>query len=106
MEVYKRSDLLFDDYEWTEPLTHVKLQGAPDRNLFMRYEGNEILYMINYACEAMNYTSRADAERIEALLHDKLPIDIRSQSSVFQWLRKEYDAYKREGVIEENKIAE
>lgn len=106
MAVYNRSDLLFDDYEWTEPLSHVKLQGTPDRNLFMRYEGYEILYMINYACETMNAVSKADAGRIETLLHEKLPIDIRSQNSVFQWLQKEYNAVINEEVAEENKTAE
>ena len=39
MDIYDRKDLLFDDYEWTEPLTHVKLQGSPDRNMFNRNEG-------------------------------------------------------------------
>lgn len=91
MAVYHREDLLFNDYEWNESASHVKLQGTPDRNLFMRYEGNEILYMINHACEIMGCTSKTEAGRMEMLLHDKLPLDIKSQNRVFVWLQKEYN---------------
>lgn len=91
MAVYYKEDLLFNDYEWNESVTHIKLQGSPDRNLFMRYEGYEILYMINYACEVLGCTSKTDAGRMEMLLHEKLPLDTKSQNSVFTWLRKEYN---------------
>jgi len=90
MGIYSRSDLLFNDYEWNEPHTHVKFQGEPDRNMFMRYEGNAMLYMINYACDIMNCRTKTEAGRIEILLHEKLPLEVRSQASVFHWLQKEY----------------
>jgi hypothetical protein len=92
MAIYYKEDLLFSDYEWNEAISHVKLQGSPDRNLFIPHEGNQMLYMINYACEIMSYTSKTDAGRMEILLHEKLPSDIKSQNRVFAWLQKEYNA--------------
>jgi len=88
MIVYKKNDLVYTDYEWTEPII-TKLTGSPDRNLFKRYEGHEVLYMINYTCETKGLTSKEDAELIEKLLHESMPFDIKSQNSVYQWLEKE-----------------
>jgi hypothetical protein len=96
MAVYYKSDLLFNDYVWNESAEHVKLQGVPDRNMFMRYEGNEILYMINYACEMMECKSKAEAGRMEILLHEKLPLEVRSQNRVYSWLQKEYNMVLKE----------
>ena len=87
---------MFNDYEWNESAEHVKLQGVPDRNLFMRHEGNEVLYMINYACKIMDCMSKTDAGRMERLLHEKLPLEVRSQNSVFTWLQKEYNMALKE----------
>ena len=96
MAIYNKSDLLFNDYTWNESAEHVKLQGVPDRNMFMRYEGNEILYMINYACETMDCKSKTEAGRMEILLHEKLPLEVKSQNSVYSWLQKEYNLVLKE----------
>ena len=96
MAIYNRSDLLFNDYEWNESSDHVKLQSVPDRNLFMRHEGNEVLYMINYACETMDCKSKTEAGRMEILLHEKLPLEVKSQNSVYSWLQKEYNLVLKE----------
>lgn len=92
MLLYQKHDLLFNDYDWTTLADHVKFQGAPDRNMFVRHEGNDVLYMINYFCNVMDYKTKTHAGRIEMLIHDKMPIEIKSQKSVFQWLQKEYIA--------------
>jgi|KBSMisStaDraftv2_1062788.scaffolds.fasta_scaffold67335_5 hypothetical protein len=92
MDIYDRKDLLFDDYEWTEPLTHVKLQGSPDRNMFNRNEGYNVLYIINYACGILNCKTKIEAGRMEILLHEKLPLEVKSQNSVSSWLINTYSA--------------
>ena len=90
MLLYEKDDLVFKDYDWSNAADHTKFQGDPDRNLFMRNEGNDVLYMINYVCTLLNYTSKKDAGNMEILIHEKLPFSIRSQNSVFNWLKKEY----------------
>jgi len=56
----------------------------------------EILYMINYACEAMDCKSKTEAGRMEILLHEKLPLEVKSQNSVYSWLQKEYNLVLKE----------
>lgn len=90
MAIYQKEDLLFSDYDWKNASDHVKFNGMPDRNMFVRYEGNDVLYMINCVCAAMNDTSRQHAANIERLIHEKLPIEIKSQNSVFNWLQENY----------------
>jgi len=86
----RKEDLLFNDYNWETEPDNAIFQGEPDRNMFHRNEGNDVLYMINYFCSVMNYDSKIHAGKMEILIHEKMPFDIKSQNSVFNWLKKEY----------------
>lgn len=78
-------------YSWTAiPGDDPRITGEPDSTMFNRHEGYEVLYMINKCMEKWNLSSVADGEKIERLIKEKLPSDVRSQKNVFEWLDKNY----------------
>lgn len=84
MSVYKKSDMVYDDYSWTTcGSDDPKISGEPDSTLFNRKEGYEVLYLINKIA-----SSKSEGEKIEKLIHDKLPSDIRKQSEVKKWIKE------------------
>jgi len=91
-----KPDLFFYDYEWNDSKTPNKLMGVPDRNLYHRFGGADVLYMINYTCEALECKTKRDAVQLEMLLHEKLPLELTSQNSVFAWLVKNYHLIRQE----------
>jgi hypothetical protein len=92
MILYQKTDLLYNDYEWNNTADDVKFQGEPDRTTFTRHDGNDVLYIINFICQRMKYISKEHAGRIEMLIHDKLPLEVKSQKSVFNWIQNNYTA--------------
>lgn len=87
MIFYEQADMVYADYNWTASMKEsTKLINQPDRNLFNRHEGYEILYIINVLGEIVGRTSKTDGNKMERLLHEKLPLDIKSQWTVCKWL--------------------
>ena len=92
MKFYSKDDLQFDDYTWeATPSDSHKLQNFPDRNQFNSAEGYEVLYLINTIAEMTGLTSNSDCQRIETLIHDKLPIGRMSQVTAAKWLREQLE---------------
>lgn len=90
MATFNRGDLMYT-YSWTAiPGDDPRITGEPDSTMFNRHEGYEVLYMINKCMEKWNLSSVADGEKIERLIKEKLPSDVRSQKNVFEWLDKNY----------------
>lgn len=92
MNLYTKTDLIFQDYYWTTTEDASKLNGDPDRNLFTSTEGNEVLYMVNCLMKDTGLTAREDGEMIERLIHDKLPIGKQSQVTAKRWLQEKMEA--------------
>ena len=57
MLLYKKDDLVFNNYDWSNTADPAKSQGNPARNIFIRNECNDVLYMINFTSTLMNRTS-------------------------------------------------
>lgn len=80
-----KSGLIYENYSWTaygddDP----KVTGEPDRTLLNRKEGYEIFYFIN---------KMASIYKLEKMIHDQLPGDIRSQKNVKTWIIENWDNY-------------
>jgi hypothetical protein len=93
--VFKKEDLSEIDYSWNKNLTDEnKLNiSEPSRRLFDRYNGNHILYMINYFADTVQRISLKEARTLERLLRDKLPLGVKSELSVFRWLVNCYTCF-------------
>lgn len=85
-----KSDLQFK-YSWTTtPGDDPKLRGEPDSNLFNRGEGYEVLYLINKLLKKRSLSSKSDAQKLEKMIKDDLPGDVRSQEKVMAWLENNF----------------
>lgn len=62
------------------------LIGNPDRALFNRNERYEVLSMIQGVVDALGITSENDVYRLEQLIKEDLPSNIRGRERVREWL--------------------
>ena len=88
---FKQSDLEYK-YDWTIKQDDPKLRGNPDHSLFNRHQGWEMLYFVNRFGILHNVSTVTAGKKVERMLRDHLPSDIRSQANVKQWV---YDNWKK-----------
>ena len=94
---FTKKDLAEVDYVWYDKQTAITLTAPiePSRRLFDRYDGNQILHMINYFAQTIQQCSVQQANMLERLLRNELPFGIKSELSVFRWLVSKFnDAVK------------
>lgn len=71
------------NYSWIDEATFA---GEPSRRLFNRYNGNQLLFVINlYASVTEGFTINMGL-KIEDRLMNQLPPDAKSEISVLNWL--------------------
>ena len=74
-----------NNYNWTGEFV---FDGTPSRRLFDRQNGNQLLFIINLYASQSNDLSEDHVKKIEDLLVNKLPREIKSEMSVFNWLKE------------------
>ncbi len=88
---FRKENLLRDNYSWSnEGSTEFSKNSSPSRKLFDRCSGDCVLSMINMFDSLVAALTVADGQRIETLLLNELPFDVRSEMSVFNWLKEKY----------------
>ena len=78
------------DYNWTIGLNHSVQNNEPDRRIFNRFNGYQVLFIINYFGKSLGRLTVNDGREIEKLISTQLPLEIKSELSVFNWLRGVY----------------
>ncbi len=88
MILFSRKNLHYSDYKWTTYLQNdPHVNGKPDSTIFNREEGNEMVYLINKLMIFWDYRFTNSGNKMEILIHDKMPENISSQEEVLQWLK-------------------
>ncbi|MBC7849755.1 MAG: hypothetical protein H7Y31_08465 [Chitinophagaceae bacterium] len=83
----RREDLKLD-YSWANELEPHLFNGELTRRKFDRGNGNQVLFLINlYASQNPGFTLE-EGLVIEDLLSNQLPLEAKSEISVFTWLRE------------------
>ena len=78
----------FTHYRWTDSGDgNVMYAGEPSRRTFDPYNGDQVLYLINYFLSTKGSYSITEGKAIESKLAHKLPIASQSERSVFNWLK-------------------
>jgi len=72
-------------YNWTDEFI---FDGTPSRRLFNRQNGNQLLFIINLYASQSDKFSEDHVQRIEDMLVNKLPEEIKSEISVLNWLKE------------------
>lgn len=62
------------------------LRGTPDRDLFNRKEGYEVVQIIQNVFDEMGLSNKRYIKDLELLIKDKLPSDLRKRDDVKNWL--------------------
>ena len=74
-----------NNYSWTDEFI---FDGTPSRRLFDRRNGNQLLFIINLYASQANDFSENHVSRIEDLLMNQMPEEIKSEISVLKWLKE------------------
>jgi hypothetical protein len=83
---------LTGNYKWTVEAGDSLLTGSPTRRLFDRWNGVQVLFIINCLAASSNSFSIEEGRKIESLINDYLPLESRSEKSVYSWLQSELNA--------------
>jgi len=91
--IFLKQHLRKSNYEWAVGLNHSKENVEPDRRVFDRFNGNQVLFIINYFGISLGKLTFTEGLRIEELISTQLPLEVKSELSVFNWLRGVYLYY-------------
>lgn len=74
-------------YNWDSKKVIAMFTGQPSRRQFDRFNGDQVLFIINFYGSVSDKTSLKEGREMEEMIFSKLPLDARSEISVFNWLR-------------------
>ena len=84
---FLKEDLTGQHYSWTGAVGSPTFTGHPSRRLFDRYNGHQVLFIINFYASLSDKFTLGEGHRIEELLSSRLPMEAKSEISVFNWLK-------------------
>lgn len=74
-------------YEWATSYKSLLFTGSPTRRLFDRWNGFQVLFMINCVAALSENFSIKEGKEVEGLILNGLPLTVQSELTVFSWLR-------------------
>ena len=96
-EIFSKDDLVYRaSYQWipVEEKNH-QFKGDPNSTKFNKYDGYQMLYIVNKILDHCSVKTTKLGKYIEVLIYIQLPPDINNQRQVYFWslnkLRKEAD---------------
>jgi hypothetical protein len=91
MGLITKNDLYHTDYSWTALAgDNPKITGKPDSTLLNRKEGYEILYFVNKFSEAHDFKQINSAKKVEKMIREEVPSEIRSQDKIKTWIEQNW----------------
>jgi hypothetical protein len=82
---FQKQDLGESHYMWKDDALY---NGQPSRRLFDRFNGNQVLFLINFYGSLSERFSIKQGREIEHQILHHLPLDARSEISVYNWIRE------------------
>jgi hypothetical protein len=93
MPLMKSSDLKYK-YAWMAiPADDPRVTGKDGSTLFNRYDGYEVLSLMNRFADEKHLQEKVCGHKLEIMIHDHLPKEIRSQRLVRKWLTQNWGQY-------------
>ena len=84
---FLKHDLVGTDYTWLNEGEENIFVGQPTRRAFNRFNGDQVLFIINFYGALADQSTIGEGRMIEYDLINNLPIGTQSEISVFNWLR-------------------
>jgi len=82
---YHKEDMIGQLYQWNED-KQLLSGGTPSRKAFDRFNGYQVLYIINYYASFFENFSKEQGRLVERMIMNDLPVEVRSEMSVFNWI--------------------
>lgn len=83
---FQKEDMIGEFYQWQRDNMSDLVDRTPSRRAFDRFNGHHVLYIINYYVTLTNRFSKEYCQLLERKISQDLPIDLRSELSVFNWI--------------------
>lgn len=98
---FTRRDLQYSHYSWrTTEGDSSRIRGFPDNVLLNRNEGYEVVHFINqFIADQVSWRTESEASKlalghkIERMIHNNLPGNVRSHLNVQQWIATNWANY-------------
>jgi hypothetical protein len=90
---FLKEHLQNNHYSWENNAIQSLHAIEPDRRVFDRQNGNQVLFLINFFGKSLGRLTLRDGHKIEDLITTELPEQLKSELSVFNWLRGIYLYY-------------
>ena len=74
-------------YSWSDNPEALLFKGQPTRRSFDRFNGDQVLFIINYYGSLLDVFTPQVGRRIEYEISNQLPLEAKSEISVFNWIR-------------------
>lgn len=95
MSFITKEDLYYTNYFWTVLSgDNPKITGEPDSTLLNRQEGYEVLYFVNKFAEINELKQKKSATKVERMIQEEVPDDIRSQRRIKEWIERNWEISK------------
>ncbi len=85
---FQKQDLSGKHYYFGLPEVKTPYHGHPSRRSFDRNNGDQVLFLINSFVEISERFSLREGRMIEYEIFHRLPLEVKSEVSVFNWLRE------------------
>jgi hypothetical protein len=90
MDTLRKEDLAYT-YTWSRyEKDDPKISGIPDATPFNRKEGYEVLYLINNLADHLAWSVESFGNKVEKMIHDRLPEDITTQQETVSWIKENW----------------
>ena len=81
---FQKQDMEGDRYRWEDNSLY---SGQPSRRLFDRFNGDQVLFIINFFGSLSDRFDLQEGKRIEQEIFYHLPLEAKSEITVFNWIR-------------------
>lgn len=96
MDTFEESALVYE-YKWSHyEKDDPKISGMPSGTEFNRKEGREVLYIIKYLTDHLAYGVESFGNKMEKFIHDRLPVEIRTQKDTIKWIKDNWKNFAAE----------
>lgn len=84
---FQKQDLDGTNFTWLKEGRKNIFTGQPSRRPFDPFNGDQVLFLINFYGSLSGQESLREGKAIEYNLRHHLPVDMQSEISVFNWMR-------------------
>jgi hypothetical protein len=88
--IFTKDSLQGSDYNWFPLSANILSDRFPTRKGFDRLSGDSMLRMINLFNLLISRLTLAEGRSMELALTKEFPLELRSEVSVFNWLKHRY----------------